>query len=73
MILLEGKRMGVKIRIEGPDKSGKNTTRMLTISDANVDEVTTVLRNAILAKSYEEVLERKGIERPIARRKRNGE
>jgi hypothetical protein len=42
-----GKRRSVKIKINGPDASGKNTSRMVTITDATVDEVVAVICKAI--------------------------
>lgn len=38
------KRSSVKIRIDGPDKNGKNTSRQIMLCDANVDEVVALLK-----------------------------
>jgi hypothetical protein len=38
------KRASVKIRIDGPDEKGKNTSRQIMVCDATVDEVEKVIR-----------------------------
>lgn len=38
------KRSSVKIRIDGPDAKGKNTSRQIMICDADVDEVERIIR-----------------------------
>jgi hypothetical protein len=53
-VIRVGKRRGVKIRIDGPDAEGKNTTRLVTISDATVDEVLAVVCRAIDQQGIED-------------------
>jgi hypothetical protein len=43
------RRMSVKIRIDGPDAKGKNTSRQIAVCDATVDEVENVIRPVLEA------------------------
>ncbi len=43
------RRASVKIRIDGPDAKGKNTSRQITVCDATVDEVESVIRPVLEA------------------------
>lgn len=45
------KRCSVKIRIDGPDSKGKNTCRLITVLDANVEEVERALRPILEAET----------------------
>lgn len=38
------RRSSVKVRIDGPDKDGKNTSRQIMLCDAHVDEVVALLK-----------------------------
>jgi hypothetical protein len=42
------KRSSVKVRIDGPDSKGKNTSRQIMVCDADVDEVVKVIREALV-------------------------
>lgn len=55
-----GKRRGVKIRIRinGPDAVGKITSRMVTIADANVDEVTEIIVKAVDEQAIKDAVAR---------------
>ncbi len=46
-MVLVGKRQGCKIVIHGRDKSGKNTSRGITIADCTVEDVEAVVLAAI--------------------------
>lgn len=43
------RRASVKIRIDGPDAKGKNTSRQIMICDADVDEVERIIRPVLEA------------------------
>jgi len=49
----------VKIRIDGPDSEGKNTCRLITVLDTNVEEVEKVLR-PVLEEETRKAAARKG-------------
>jgi hypothetical protein len=53
------KRQSVKIRIDGPDSNGKNTCRLITVLDTNVEEVEKVLR-PVLEEETRKAAARKG-------------
>lgn len=42
------KRSSVKVRIDGPDAKGKNTSRQIMVCDADVEEVVKVIREALV-------------------------
>jgi hypothetical protein len=41
------KRSSVKVRIDGPDAKGANTSRQIMVCDATVEEVEKVIRPAL--------------------------
>jgi hypothetical protein len=41
------RNQSVKIRIDGRDKNGKNTTRGIVVLDATLEEVETVIHSAL--------------------------
>ena len=54
------KRSSVKIRIDGPDAQGKNTSRQIMICDASVDEVESVIRPVLEAATRKAAAEGEG-------------
>jgi len=49
------KRTGVKIRIDGPDKDGKNTCRAMLVGDTDVEEIAELIKAAIKHRTREEL------------------